>query len=1018
MSNNISRKGLAFGALVAVAASLFAGAPAHAAVGVTLAPTAGTSFIGVAGASFSLTETADSLVPSSSYGTLAVKVANTNGAAGTVAAGSASTTFAATDATTTLKSNGANSVDARGNNVAITLSTTSTSTAKFDVTAWLDANQNGVVDATEYSTTQTVTFLGAADLTATTTLTAPVVANDPKTVSAIVVLDGVNTNYVGSPAISVDFRIGTYDVRDASFTSLAGHDATVANYSADTRPTYKTADVTIQNGSDAFVKAGAVITAQAYLGAIKLGASASKTIAATSVTGIEFATVVGDNALASASNAAVIRKNGAVQVKLTATGDTRAAVAGRTLKVTVAAEFTAVDGRSITVNGTQYKGSDSIRAAVTPVVTDADGVAYVTITTAGWDSTSIVVNATSENATHTALTLNPAAATYTATASVNTGAIVVGGTFAVGVTLKDQFGVAAPAGFNAQAKFVDNRSTTATASSASNIYTPIVGGAATLNIVPDSTTTGTVRYSINVRQVDTVNGGYVTPDAPIYVSNSVDLVIASAVELTAKTLTVVTTGARALSNSELTVANGANVSVSAASITGVVTASGTVRPYAVVTIAGAGLFFKSGTNYGVGSITVTADVNGAYSVDVASNTTGTNAFTVTSGAATGSGNVVVNAPAATAGVKIVTAVPSSAVLVGSDALVTASVRDVYGNQIIDNAESLSVRGSDGIFYNALVDTKGFLNIVANKVAAATVDYVVSYYNNTSTITTSVRVVWAPAVVTVSVPDTTVAGQNTDVVITVTDPAGNAIAGKTVTATSTGVGYLTVASDVTDANGMATVKLYANENELGWAYVTASTTVNAVAAVSAATGFQVVAPDVIPTATDSVATLTLEVPATAQAGTVVDVVATATDADGNPVAGADVSATSTGVGYLAIAKGTTDDNGQVTLKLVVGAGENGTASVVATSGSAVADAAQLTAGVTDANITVAKKRVTVDWAFAANKKVVIVRDGVAIKSLVASSNAAGSYSFNLKKGTHKVSVKVGGVTIDSQTYKIK
>jgi hypothetical protein len=586
------------------------------------------------------------------------------------------------------------------------------------------------------------------------------------------------------------------------------------------------------------------------------------------------------------------------------------------------------------------------------------------------------------------------------------------------VTLKDQFGVAAPAGYNAQAKFVSN-GLTANASSASNIYTPIVGGAATLNIVPDSTTTGTVRYSINVRQVDAVNGGYVTPDAPIYVSNSVDLVIASAVELTAKTLTVVTTGARALSNSELTVANGANVVVDANSIHGVVTASGTVRPYAVVTIAGAGLFFKSGTNYGVGSITVTADVNGAYSVDVASNTTGTNAFTVTSGAATGSGNVVVNAPLAAAGASIVIAAPTAAVLVGENALVTASVRDVYGNQIIDNAVSIEVRGSDSSYARSLsnVDAKGFMNLVINKVAATTVDYVVSYFG-TKTITTSVRVVWAPAVVTVSVPDTTVAGQNTDVVITVTDPAGNAIAGKTVTATSTGVGYLTVASDVTDANGMATVKLYANENELGWAYVTASTTVNAVAAVSAAAGFQVVAPDVIPTATDSVATLTLEVPATAQAGTVVDVVATATDADGNPVAGADVSATSTGVGYLAIAKGTTDDNGQVTLKLVVGAGENGTASVVATAGSATADAAQVTAGVTDANITLAKKRVTVDWAFAANKKVVIVRDGVEIKSFVASSNAAGSFSFNLKKGTHKVSVKVGGVTIDSQSYKIK
>ena len=1013
MSNNISRKGLAFGALVAVAASLFAGAPAHAAAGVTLAPTAGTSFTGVVGATFSLTETADSVIPSSSYGTLAVKVANTNGVVGTVAAGSASTTFGATDATTTLKSNGANSVDARGNNVAISLSTTSTTTAKFDVTAWLDANQNGVVDGGEYSATQTVTFLGAADLAAVTTLTAPVVANDAKDVSAIVNISGVNTNYVGSPAISVDFRIGTYDVRDASFTSLAGHNATVATQSADTRTSFKTATVSAANGSAAFFVAGAVVTAQAYLGSAKLGAAATSTIAATSVTGIAFATVKGDNALASASNAAVIRKNGAVQVKLTATGDTRAAVAGRTLKVTVAAEFATADARSITVNGTTYSNSDSVRAAVTSVVTDADGVAYVTITTAGWNSTAIVVNATSENATHTALTLNPADATYTATASVTTGAIVVGGTFAVGVTLKDQFGVAAPAGYNAQAQFNSNLVTT-NATSASNLYTPVVGGAATLNIVPDSTKTGSVRYDIQVSKVDAINGGYT---GSAISAGSVDLVIASAVELTAKTLTVVTTGARALSNSELTVANGANVVVSANSISGVVTASGTVRAYAVVTIAGAGLFFKSGTNYGVGSITVTADVNGAYSVDVASNTTGTNAFTVTSGAATGSGNVVLNAPLAAAGASIVIAAPTAVVLVGENALVTFSVRDVYGNQLTA-PQSLDVRGSDATYNNSAVDAKGFLNTVVTKAAAATVDYVVGYYNGTKTITTSVRVVWAPAVVTVSVPDTTVAGQNTDVIITVTDPAGNAISGKTVVATSTGVGYLTVASDVTDANGMATVKLFANKDELGWAYVTASTTVNAVAATSVATGFQVVAPDVIPTATDSVTKLTLTVPATAQAGTVVDVVATATDADGNPVAGADVSATSTGVGYLAIAKGTTDDMGQVTLKLVVGAGENGTASVEATSGSAMSDAAQVTAGVTDANVTLAKKRVTVDWAFAANKKVVIVRDGVAIKSLVASSNAAGSFSFNLKSGTHKVSVKVGGVTIDSQTYKIK
>jgi len=1005
MSNNISRKGLAFGALVAVAASLFAGAPAHAAAGVTLAPTAGDSYVGVVGATFSLTSTASSEIPSSSYGTIAVKVANTDGSTARVTLGSNAVSTASADVRSTDASVVVYDTTISANNKTISLQSTGSTTAHFAVTTWLDANGNHAVDAGELAATQTVTFLGAADLAAVTTLTAPAITTDSSALSAKVVLSGVNTNYVGTPAVSVDFRVGTYDVRNIDWTSLAGHSATSATQSTDVREFNVSASLDARAAAK-ILTAGAVISAQAYLGAATLGASVSKTVASANVTAIAEAAVVGDNLLANNT----FRKNSAFQVKLTATGDARG-IAGKTVALSITSLFTAADGRSITVNGTTYTKSADVHAATINVVTDANGVAYVNIATAGWNGDNIVVASSADNATGT-LTLTQATIAYTAAASVTTGAVVKGGTFQVGVTLKDQFGVAAPAGYNAQAQIVGG-STTTGGTDASNTYAPIVGGAATLNIVENGTTTGNVRYAIKYSQVDAINGGYI--GSPVSISN-VDLKVRAAIELVAKTVTVATTSARNLAATDLTVANGSAVT-NWHTINGVVSASDDVRPYATVTVSGAGLLFYDGTNYALGSITVTADASGAYSVNAAGNTTGTSAVTVTSGAATVSSNVVFNAPLAAAGASIVIAAPTAAVLVGENALVTFSVRDVYGNQLTA-PQSLDVRGSDATYNNSAVDAKGYLNLVATKAVASTVDYVVGYYNGTKTITTSVRVVWAPAVVTVSVPDTTVAGQNTDVVITVTDPAGNAIAGKTVSATSTGVGYLTVASDVTDANGMATVKLYANENELGWAYVTASTTVNNVAAVSAAAGFQVVAPDVIPTATDSVATLTLEVPATAQAGTVVDVVATATDADGNPVAGADVSATSTGVGYLAIAKGTTDDNGQVTLKLVVGAGENGTASVVATAGSATADAAQVTAGVTDANITLAKKRVTVDWAFAANKKVVIVRDGVAIKSFVASSNAAGSFSFNLKKGTHKVSVKVGGVTIDTQSYKIK
>jgi hypothetical protein len=432
----------------------------------------------------------------------------------------------------------------------------------------------------------------------------------------------------------------------------------------------------------------------------------------------------------------------------------------------------------------------------------------------------------------------------------------------------------------------------------------------------------------------------------------------------------------------------------------------------------------NGAAFDAGTTTVYADANGYFTVAVRTNTSGTSNFTITSGAAAAkTANSVVDAPAASAATTIVTPnADVTSLLVTRDAVqVTFSARDVFGNtvgQTYDTAATLTVHVSGDVTRDvATVDAKGYLTVAIAALTSAGTAYVTATYSyDTRVVTKQVRVVWAKETVTVSAPDTAVAGQNQDVIVTVLDPAGNGISGVTVSASSVGAGYLTIASDKTDANGNATVKLFANKDELGWAYVTATSGLNSVA--SAAAGFQIVAPDVIPTATDSVATLTLAVPASAQAGTVVDVVATATDADGNPVAGADVSATSTGVGYLAVAKGTTDDNGQVTLKLVVGAGENGTASVIATSGSATADAAQVTAGVTDANITLAAKRVTVDWAFAANKKVVIVRDGVAIKSFVASSNAAGSFSFNLKSGTHKVSVKVGGVTIDSQSYKIK
>jgi hypothetical protein len=429
--------------------------------------------------------------------------------------------------------------------------------------------------------------------------------------------------------------------------------------------------------------------------------------------------------------------------------------------------------------------------------------------------------------------------------------------------------------------------------------------------------------------------------------------------------------------------------------------------------------FTDGTKYSVGSITVLADANGYFTASYISNTSGTVALTVTAGAAKVTANLVINNPAVNSGRTFGDVLaPEATLLSGDTAVVTFSVRDLYGNQLTAPATiSVHISGDitrDVTYSTQSVDAKGNFTVSASLAKTGTAYFTATYSSDTRLFTSNIRAVnWALENVTVDAPEAAVAGQNVDVVVTVLDPAGDPIKGFEITATSTGVGNLTVAKATTDVNGQAYLKLFAATNELGWAYVTATSTTGSVVADVAGIQFQAA-----PTATDNVATLALAVPATAQAGTVVDVVATATDADGNAVQGAVVSATSTGVGYLAVASGTTDADGKVTLKLVVTAGENGTASVSAAAGDVTADAVSVTAGVTDANVTLAKKRVTVDWSFAANKKVVIVRDGVVIKSFTASSNAADSFSFNLKKGTHKVSVKVGGVTLDSQSYKIK
>jgi trimeric autotransporter adhesin len=207
MSKNLTRKGLALGAVVALGTSLFASAPAQAA-SVLFAPTTGTGNTLVAGDTFSLTASLSSDLPASNASQLKFKVTNTTGVAtslvtlnnltitGNVTGALATPVSYTTSGSTSLSNVWATApaagtsavfglggaygtqnagVSVAGNPTSIQIASTSATTANYTVVAFLDANNNGVLDPGELSTSQDVHFVKIADSGITTTLSQPTV---------------------------------------------------------------------------------------------------------------------------------------------------------------------------------------------------------------------------------------------------------------------------------------------------------------------------------------------------------------------------------------------------------------------------------------------------------------------------------------------------------------------------------------------------------------------------------------------------------------------------------------------------------------------------------------------------------------------------------------------------------------------------------------------------------------------------------------------------------------------------
>lgn len=678
MSKNLTRKGLALGAVVALGSSLFAGAPAFAGVesaGVTLAPSAGTTYTSIGGAAFELS-TALSYAAVNAAGATAAKlsyvITNADAAAVKVAfdgslAANTDTAFlvnsaasAATNATPATAGNtateltgksivvtgastnaGGDSRDTAANKLTITTSGDATDNVVVKVQAFVDANGNGKIDDFDITSPErTLTFIPASKVTATTAITSAVIGS---TKLAATVTLGNDINIANLPANVINIQVKK--------------NGTVENFTGAATSTPVSYDSTDKVLTNLVTTTAAAITAdtyvaQAYFGAVvnavKLG-SASNAVApvngtVTSVDSVDtVAVAVSANSLADGTVRSGYTGDVTFTSKVKNSAGTAVAVAGIKVKVSVSGTLAAAStfvagGKTLTATS----GAVSFETT-----TDADG--KIKFTGAGTgkadDTVTVTVSALKSSGGYTAgvaktITYTAAAVSSTLkqTSLIGASAVAkatVGGNIKLGYTLVDQFGQAVTAGTYRATVSANDSSTQVNASA----LVTAVAGKFDVSLTDNSTKAGYYSVSVSVYKYDTTAAAWAsTTSATASTTVYVNAVVAANLTASEPSAAVATTTTKvsALDRRVDAVATVAlDWGTAKHTVAGYVTdATGARVAGAVVTLTGAGYGFYTDNVWTVGSATVNANASGEYTVDVYSNVAGKGSVVVTSGAAT------------------------------------------------------------------------------------------------------------------------------------------------------------------------------------------------------------------------------------------------------------------------------------------------------------------------------------------------------------------------------------------------
>ena len=709
MSNKLTRKSLAFGAMVALASSVIAGAPAQAAGEIIVAPTAGTTYTTFSTETFNLATSFAPGVTPASYGQLKYEVASSAAirtGAGTGVDTAAAIT-AATLADTTLTSGKAvvtpgtagTATDVRVLKVAIGTvaapGAATTATQTVTVTAFVDANNDGALTAGEWNAAQTITFKKYEEVTPTVALT-PVLAGDLALKATATYPSDLNTAMLTAADFKVTFT-GATDVAAAPGVVAASG---------------------VYEDAVTGVVAAATVTAQAYYKTVALGTAVSGTVGAQTVVTNVAALVEGADAKLIGTTPTV-RLNSAFSVKATLRGAVVApatvgpVVANKAVTVAITGAGTLTTTRTLSINGTVYNGVTAIPASIA-LTSDANGEVKVDLKSVGFAATDAAVSLTftSENVASNAVAVSQAATAYAITAdNGNLYSTKLGTPASVVLSVKDQFGTLSAV--------ADRIAVTPTASTPAptgyvapgTSYVMLSGGKATISVSSLAATAAgqiTVATALQTLNAATQNyDAYATPVAGTAI------------------LVNVTTAADSFTTAPAATATAkvnADAYTDAISTTAGYSATYTVvvaNPGTAITVAAPGAYINAGGTFGEGTATVNSPSTGSVDVKVYFHTVGSTTVTFTNGVAVKTSVVTVTTDLAPAKVAIVA--PAQA-QVGQAMDVVINVTDKWDNAVATpttgtNAGILSVSSTGAGYFASAAP-------VANAAGKATVKYIV------------------------------------------------------------------------------------------------------------------------------------------------------------------------------------------------------------------------------------------------------------------------------------------------------